>query len=128
MRKYLPAVIAAFCLFTASAHAEQPMEAVPYAIEAGTGVLCDSRAQIERVAALGAKASSVQTINASEPKACTYAEVQFIRGASYGQVRLSRHTFEVVEVLVLGFKSEGEWRQLSPMVQWTLFPIREETA
>ena len=51
-----------------------------------------------------------------------------MRGASYGQVHLSKRTFEVVEVLVFGFKAQGEWRQLSPMVQWTLFPIKEEIA
>ena len=101
---------------------------LPYVVETGTGVLCDSRAQIEKVAALDAEVSAIETINTSEPKACAYAEVRFIRGASYGQVHLSKHTFDVVEVLVLGFKTQGEWRQLSPMVQWTLFPIKEEIA
>ena len=128
MRHYHPALFVALCLFLSSAHAEQRIDQTHYVVETGTGVLCDTRAQIERVAALDAEVSAVQTINASEPKACAYAEVQFIRGASYGQVHHSKHTFEVVEVLVLGFKTQGEWRQLSPMVQWTLFPIKEEIA
>ena len=126
MRYHHPAVIAAFCLFTSSAHAEQHLDQLPYQVEAGTSVLCDSRAQIEKVAALDAEVSAIQTINASEPKACTFAEVRCMRGASYGQVHLSKRTFEVVEVFA--FKAQGEWRQLSPMVQWTLFPIKEEIA
>ena len=92
---------------------QKTFDQIPYVVETGTGVLCDSRAQIEKVAALDAEVSAIQTINASEPKACTYAEVRFIRGASYGQVHLSKRTFEVVEVLVLGFNAQGEWRQLS---------------
>jgi hypothetical protein len=127
MRYYHSAAIAAFCLFTSSAHAEN-IDPIPYLVESGTGVLCDSRTQIEKVAALDAEVSAVQTVNASEPKACTYAEVRFIRGASYGQLHLSKRTFDVVEVLVLGFKAQGEWRQLSPTVQWTLFPVKEEIA
>src|SRR5262249_29804227 len=128
MSYYHPALTVVLCLFTLNAQAQSDVDPLPYVVETGTGVLCDSRAQIEKIAAVDAEVSAVQTINASEPKACAYAEVGFIRGASYGQVHLSKHTFEVVEVLVLGFTAQGEWRQLSPMIQRTLFPIKEEIA
>jgi hypothetical protein len=128
MRYHHLALLAPLCLITPTAYAEIGIDPSSHVVETGTGVLCDSRTQIEKVAALDAEESAMQAINASEPKACAYAEVGFIRGASYGQVHISKHTFEVVEVLVLGFKTQGEWHQLSPIIQWTLFPIREEIA
>jgi hypothetical protein len=99
------ALIVGFCLFTSNAYAEIRIDPTSYVVEPETGVLCDSPKQIEKVAALDTEVSAVQAINASEPKACTYAEVGFIRGASYGQVHRSKHTFEVVDVLVLVFKT-----------------------
>jgi len=118
----LPLAIAMFCGLVGQASAQ-------HEIETGRAILCDTRSQIEKIAALDAEGSSVQTVNASEPNACVFAEVAYIRGYAHGRVHLSKHTFEVVEVLVLGFKNSEQWQKLpQASIQWTLFPVAEEDA
>jgi len=100
-------------------------------IELGTGVVCDTQAQIERFAQLsdnsGELEAKLHTINADAPYACALMEVAYYRGKSHGQLHTAAGTVEVVEILVVGFKY-GTWNQLTPTIQWTIFPVIEEGA
>jgi hypothetical protein len=64
-------------------------------ISQGTGVLCDTKQQIERFISLEANSVALQAINADEQKTvCAVVEVQYVRGVSLGKLRNTKGTFE----------------------------------
>lgn len=98
-----------------------------YEISEGTGVVCDTREQIERFAALEMQLEALRVINV-ESNVCVMAEVRYIYGHEASRVRMSESTVQVIEILVLQFKMHGSWLSIPPVVQYTLFQIKEEDA
>lgn len=101
-------------------------------IETGTGVICDTRAQAERLALLldeDAQAA-IRTVNAEahDPTACVLATVAYVRGASAGTARSKAGTYDVVEVLVVGVETRRGMQRANPAVYFTLFKIEERAA
>ena len=101
-------------------------------VETGTGVICDTREQAQRLALLldeDAQAA-IRTVNseARDPTACALATVAYVRGAKAGTTRSKAGTFEIVEVLVVGVDTRRGLRSASPAVYFTLFKIEERGA
>lgn len=95
----------------------------------GSGVLCDKSVQVEMFAAYGAQIDAVQTINAdAHENVCVMATVRYIYGHEIKRVRTSERAMQIVEVLVLQFKHQGQWTNLPPTIQYTLFEVVEEPA
>lgn len=101
-------------------------------VETGTGVICDTREQAQRLAALldeDAQAA-IQTVNAEQhdPTACAVATVAYVRGAKAGTARSRAGAFEIVEVLVVGVETRRGLQGANPAVYFTLFKIEERAA
>jgi hypothetical protein len=101
-------------------------------IETGSGVICDTREQAQRLALLldhDAQAA-IQTVNAEvhDANACALATVAYVRGVKAGTARSKAGTFEIVEVLVVGVETRRGLQQASPAVYFTLFKIEERRA
>ena len=97
-------------------------------LETGSGVLCDTAAQIERFAALNSNPAAITTINADAPNACAYLNVAYIKGAAHGQVRSHGHTVVVTEILVIAVDHGQGYQRIAPVIQYTLFPVVEGAA
>jgi hypothetical protein len=101
-------------------------------IETGSGVICDTPAQAQRLAILldhDAQAA-IRTVNAEahDANACALATVAYVRGAKAGTARSKAGTFEIVEVLVVGVETRRGLMQASPAVYFTLFKVEERPA
>jgi hypothetical protein len=101
-------------------------------IETGSGVICDTREQAQRLALLldDDAQAAIRTVNAEshDANACALATVAYVRGAKAGTARSKAGTFEIVEVLVVGVETKRGLRQASPAVYFTLFKIEERAA
>jgi hypothetical protein len=101
-------------------------------VESGTGVICDTREQAQRLALIldeDAQAA-IRAVNAEvrDPTACALATVAYVRGAKAGTARSKVGTFEIVEVLVVGVETRRGLQSASPAVYFTLFKIEERGA
>jgi hypothetical protein len=101
-------------------------------VETGTGVICDTREQAQRLALLldqDAQAA-IRTVNAEvhDPSACALVTVAYVRGAKAGMTRSKAGTFEIVEVLVVGVETRRGLQSASPAVFFTLFKVEERGA
>jgi len=101
-------------------------------IETGTGVVCDTRGQAERLAVLLEQdaQAAVMAVNAEarDPSACAIASVAYVRGAKAGTARSKAGTFEIVEILVVGVGTKAGMRPANPAVYFTLFKVEEQAA
>jgi hypothetical protein len=101
-------------------------------IETGSGVICDTREQAQRLALLleddAQAAIRVVNTEAHDATACALATVAYVRGARAGTARSKAGTFEIVEVLVVGVGTERGLQQASPAVYFTLFKVEERPA
>lgn len=93
----------------------------------GTGVVCDTREQIEKFAALEMKLEALQVMNA-EANVCVMAVVRYIYGHAEKRLRVGGDAVQVVEILVIQFKMQGDWITIPAVVQYTLFQVKEEDA
>jgi len=101
-------------------------------IETGSGVICDTRDQAQRLALLleDDAQAAIRTVNAEahDATACALATVAYVRGAKAGTARSKVNTFEIVEVLVVGVETRRGLMQASPAVYFTLFKVEERPA
>jgi hypothetical protein len=101
-------------------------------IETGSGVICDTREQAQRLALLldDDAQAAIRTVNAEvrDANACALATVAYVRGAKAGTARSKAGTFEIVEVLVVGVETQRGLRQASPAIYFTLFKVEERAA
>jgi hypothetical protein len=106
--------------------------AVAHEIETGSGVICDTREQAQRLAFLleDDAQAAIRTVNAEadDANACALATVAYVRGAKAGTARSKAGTFEIVEVLVVGVETRRGLQQASPAVYFTLFKVEERPA
>jgi len=102
-------------------------------IETGVNVICDTRQQAERIAALleGDTQVAIGTVNAEarDPTACAMLNVAYVRGAKVGTARSKAGTFDIVEVLVVGYVSQAGRVQLAKKaLYFALFKVEEQDA
>jgi predicted nuclease with RNAse H fold len=101
-------------------------------IETGSGVICDTREQAQRLALLldNDAQAAIRTVNAEahDATACALATVAYVRGAKAGTARSKAGTFEIVEVLVIGVETRRGLTHASPAVYFTLFKVEERPA
>jgi hypothetical protein len=97
--------------------------------EVGTSLICDTRAQVERFAALfsGDAPAAIRAINTEEqnPSACALANVAYMRGAKVGMARHGDNAFEIVRILIVGIASDSGIRAVQPAAYFSLFRIKE---
>jgi hypothetical protein len=101
-------------------------------IQFGTGPICDTRKQTERLVALlesGAEAA-VKVVNSEEndPTACVVAAVAFVRGADVATVRGKAGTYQIVKVLVFGLHTPHGVLMTTPATYFTIMKVAEQDA
>jgi hypothetical protein len=92
-------------------------------IQSGTGLICDTAAQLERFVALAKTESTaeaaIQSVNTEvgDSHACGVATIRFLVGEEIGRV----DTFEIVSVLVVAINDGEKWYSVGqPQVQFTI--------
>ena len=104
-------------------------------IEADTALICDTRQQAERVAAIlrsdapGIKAALAH-VNEEEdsPSACGLADVEFLRGANIVTIRTGSETFQIAKIMVIGVLSEIGVQDVAPKFYFSIFKVEERGA
>jgi hypothetical protein len=117
--------IALFLLFlTSSAGAQE--------VELGTGLICDTRHQVERVVSLmdSNADTAINVVNAEEkdPMACAVVTVAFFRGNEQVTVRNRSGSYQIVKILVVGVVTDNGLQAAKPQAFYTLFAVEEAEA
>ena len=102
--------------------------------EIGTGLLCNTQAQVEKVVALTQETHSLQAtlavVNAETPdekNVCGVATVAYIKGKTVkAGVRSIDGVRDIVEITVVGYVVNGLVVFLPPTIQYTLFASKGE--
>ena len=99
-------------------------------IEYGTGAICDTQKEAQRLAVLLNDDEHAVAVNAEEgnARACAVETVAFVRGANLGTARSKAEAFAIVEVLVVGVDLEDGFRSIAPNVHFMLVKIDERVA
>ena len=101
-------------------------------IETSTGVVCNTRQQVERFVALNNAdpLAAIHAVNAeaNDPSACVAASLAFLRGHDAVTVRKKDAAFQIVQILVVGIVTEHGIKPLVPALYFSLFRIEERTA
>ena len=104
-----------------------PAQAWDY--EVGASLICDTRAQVERVAVLfsGDAPAAIRAVNAEEqnPSACAIVNVAYMRSAQIGMARHRDNAFEIVRILVVGIATKNGIRPVRPAAYFSLFGVKE---
>jgi hypothetical protein len=97
--------------------------------EVGTGLVCDTQAQVKRFVALftGDAHSAIRVVNAEEqnPSACVVRNVAYMRGIRVDLARHGDNAFEIVRILVVGIKGDAGIVPVEPSVHFSLFGVKE---
>lgn len=107
-----------------------PVAVVAQDVEVGTGLICDTQAQVERFVSdfNGNPDAAITAINGESPNACGVVSVAFVRGQEVSTVRNAQGTFKVTEILVVGVVTPMGFQAVPPLPQFTIFLTKEENA
>ena len=98
-------------------------------VEVGTGIVCDTQKQIERLVALlhGEAKAAVKAVNAEEgdPNACVVGTIAYVRGPDIATARTQDAAFQIVRVLVVGIFTETGFRATVPAALFSLERVEE---
>jgi hypothetical protein len=98
-------------------------------VEVGTGLVCDTREQVERFVALydGDAQSTAKSVNAAEnnPTACGVTAMAYVRGRQLATARNKDTAFQIVPILVLGVVTEAGVESVTPAQFFSVFEIEE---
>jgi hypothetical protein len=75
-------------------------------VELGTGLICDTRHQVERIVALmdSNAETAISVVNAEEknPTACAVVTVAYFRGNEQVTIRKRNGCYQIAKILVIG--------------------------
>jgi hypothetical protein len=98
-------------------------------VELGTGLICDTREQVERFVSLfdGDAQSTANSVNAAEhnPTACAVTSMAYVRGRQLATARNKDTAFQIVPILVLGVVTETGVESVTPAQFFSVFAIEE---
>jgi hypothetical protein len=105
------------------------LPAQAHEVETGAIMVCDTQQQAERYAQLfdGNQQVALGAVNAeaNNPSACAVVEVAFVPGPPVEMARGKSHAFQVVPIVVVGFKGPNGFQQLQPALVFTLVKVKE---
>ena len=109
-----------------------PARAQQIEAEVGQSLICDTKEQVERFAALftGNTEAAVKAVNAevNDPTACAVVNVAFVRGAEIGSGRTRAGAYRIFRILVLGVVTERGVLAASPAAFYSLAQVEEREA
>jgi hypothetical protein len=92
----------------------------------GGGVICDTRQEVQRFATLRGEgkeaAEALQTVNyeARDKDACNVTLVMFTRSKPVAGMTISGRPASILEITVQAFGNGRTWKQVQPIVQYTV--------
>jgi hypothetical protein len=96
-------------------------------VQIGTGPICDTQKQTERLVALldGGAASAIKVVNTEEknPTACVVATVAYMEGPQLVVAHNKAGAYRIVKVLVIGLNTPAG---VLPTAPAAYFVVREE--
>ena len=105
------------------------LPAQAHEIETGNVMVCDTQQQAERYAQIfdGNPQVAISAVNAeaNNPSACAVVDVAFVQGPPVEMARGKSHAFQVVPIVVVGFKGPNGFQQLQPTLVFTLIKVKE---
>jgi hypothetical protein len=131
----------ALSLLSASAIAQGPQNAsIPQSpqagevpsgdVQIGIGVVCDTGDQVRRFATLSDKggdiAQAIKVVNkeADNPAACAQVVAAYVRGKDMGEVHRDHDSVTVAEITIFAVPEGNKWQFVSPVKQYTAFPLK----
>lgn len=99
-------------------------------VQVGVGVVCDTKDQIQRFAKLseqdGDVAQAIKSVNteAKNPAACAQIMAAFVRGKDVAEVHRAHDALQVAEITILAVPEGNRWQVVSPVKQYTAFPVK----
>jgi hypothetical protein len=101
----------------------------PDGLQLGSGIVCDTQAQMERFVSLideGAdKAANAVNTEVEDPNACGYATMAFVRGAGMRTMLTKGGTYRIVELLVYGVKTSTGLQPVKPTSLYSLVRVAD---
>jgi len=101
-------------------------------VQIGTGPICDTQKQTERLVALldGGAESAIKVVNAEEknPTACVVATVAYMEGPQLAVTHNKAGAYRIVKVLVIGLHTPAGVLPTAPAAYFTIFKIEEQEA
>jgi hypothetical protein len=98
-------------------------------IEFGNGVICDTVAQIEEFAAFdGGDDEAAEYVNQREAHACAIQTMAYIKGGTVKEITVDEQKGVITEITVLGWFDGERWKRITPLTQYTIFPVEEQGA
>lgn len=98
-------------------------------VQVGTGPICDTQKQTERLVALldGGAESAIKVVNAEEndPTACVVASVAYLRGPQLAMARGKAGTYQIVKVLVVGLHTPNGVLAMAPAAYFMIEKVEE---
>ena len=95
-------------------------------VDVGGGVICDTRQEVERFATLRGEgkeaAEALQTVNheARDTDACNVTLVMFTRSKPIAGMTISGRPASILEITVQAFGNGRVWKQVPPVIQYTV--------
>jgi hypothetical protein len=106
--------------------------AVAQEVQVGTGPICDTQKQTERLVGLldGGAEAAIKLVNAEEkdPTACVVATVAYLKGPQLSVTRGKAGSYRIVKVLVVGLHTPAGVLAVAPAAYFTIFKVEEREA
>jgi hypothetical protein len=106
--------------------------AVAQEVQVGTGPICDTLKQTERLVGLldGGAEAAIKLVNAEEkdPTACVVATVAYLKGPQLSVTRGKAGSYRIVKVLVVGLHTPAGVLAVAPAAYFTIFKVEEREA
>jgi hypothetical protein len=130
----MPAIVAVAMLaagaFSPANGAEETalMDAGSGKVHVGTGVICDTQAEVTNFVRLISEhdpSGALQQVNrtSASPMACGMATVAFRTGKNLGEVRTDKGSFNIVEIEIIAGSVNGNWQMVPNRTQYTAVAV-----
>ena len=104
-----------------------PLGAAAQETSIGMGILCDTKAQLERVVSLANESRNLQAsiiqVN-GDTKACGVAHVMYVFGEIVGHLQTPDGPRDIARIYVIAGQVNGRWHPIQPQAQYTLFKAK----
>jgi len=123
------AMLAAGAISTANGAEEASLlDAGSGKVHVGTGVICDTQAEVTSfVQLMGDRdpGGAIQQINrqSQSPMACGMATVAFRTGKNMAEVRTDKGSFNIVQIEIIAGSVDGNWQMVPRRIQYTAVAI-----
>jgi hypothetical protein len=98
-------------------------------VEIGTGLICDTQAQVEHFVSLydGDVQSTAEKVNTAEhsPTACIVSGMAYVRGRKVATARRNNTTFQIIPILVVGVVTEKGVETVTPAPYFSAIAVEE---